>query len=94
MFLSIVPKTFLHDVFAHHTDVTACNDVDLTSPCIHKQGYNCQQTDIVVPLAYTPGDASVKIIADVETVPLISFSTSYLKNSHSAISGRGPPFYV
>jgi hypothetical protein len=64
LMLSITPKTFLHEVLADHKDAPSCNDARLDGPCIHKQGPNCQQSDVVVPSAYL-----ITEIKDVITHP-------------------------
>jgi len=94
MLLSVMPKTYLHELFADHTDVTACNDSDIQGPCIHNQGDNCQQTDNVVPSSYLFTDLFFSIDRGYEPVSKIVFCSSVLQNSHSAISDRGPPFCV
>ena len=94
MLLSIMPKTFVHDLFAHHTDVTACNDQDLQGPCIHKQGFNCQQTDLVVPGSYTISDFSNILHPVFPAVTLTVVSSSLHQNILSTACNRGPPFRV
>jgi hypothetical protein len=95
LMLSITPKTFLHDVLADHKDAPSCNDARLDGPCIHKQGYNCQQSDVVVPSAYLIAE-----IKDVITHPLFfikekfsctpSLTQNFLSHSHE----RAPPVCV
>jgi hypothetical protein len=93
--LSITPKSFLHEIFAHHSDVTACTDANVTGPCIHKQGYNCQQTDLVVPSLYEMCVVTITVQPPVGfSTSTELFSSSILQQSVSGISGRGPPSHV
>ncbi|HUQ67740.1 MAG TPA: hypothetical protein VM101_16375 [Flavitalea sp.] len=94
MLLSIMPKILLHDVFADHSDVTSCNDSSVYGPCIHQQGYNCQQTDLVVPGAYTPTDFSVVIISCFFIDPVVLFSITIRDNFYKVSPGRSPPLQV
>ena len=94
MLLSIMPKNLLHDVFADHTDITSCSDTNLPGPCIHNQGYNCKQSDIVVPTFYLslPLDCieSINLITEYKT-DLIAVAIYGFRQTTSA---RGPPAHV
>lgn len=90
--LSITPKTLLHHLFAQHTDQESCNDNVVKGPCIHQQGFNCQQSDIVVPVSYLQSDVIAvnhpqfhfyKPQSFYGRSILIAFSASYYR--------RGPP---
>ena len=91
MVLSIMPKTFLHELFANHQDVEVCNDSKVQGPCIHKQGYSCQQSDLVVPSSYTCTDADLEKDFSFVIVEASACSSALLSNFHSSSSGRGPP---
>lgn len=95
LMLSITPKTFLHDILADHKDAPSCNDARLDGPCIHKQGYSCQQSDVVVPSAY--------LIAEVKDVvkhpqffirEKFSCTSSLIQNFVSLTQERAPPARV
>ena len=95
LMLSITPKTFLHDILADHQDVQFCNDEEVNGPCIHNQGFNCQQADIVVPLTYqAPTLLVIPPVAmpHVSHADYISFS-ALLAPQHSSFL-RGPPARV
>jgi hypothetical protein len=93
--LGITPKTFLHDLLADHQDVQFCNDVEVNGPCIHNQGFNCQQADIVVPLTYqapTLLDITSLATPHISHAAYISFP-ALLAPQHSFFL-RGPPARV
>ena len=94
MVLSIMPKTFLHELFANHQDVEVCNDSKVQGPCIHKQGYSCQQADLVVPSAYTCSDADLEKDFSFLIVETSDYTSALLSDFHSFSSGRGPPYHV
>ena len=93
--LSITPKSFLHEMLADHKDAPSCNDVNLESPCIHKQGYSCQQSDVVVPNCYLGSDSQGSIVHanccdDKKYFHSFSYTQSFTNHSH----GRAPPAHV
>jgi hypothetical protein len=89
-----MPKTFLHDVFANHTDVTSCNDSGINGACIHKQGFNCQLTDLVVPSVYTVNELRSATIPLFSPVQNYIFKLTIPENNYSVSQGRGPPFDI
>jgi len=95
LMLSITPKLFLHEVLADHKDAPSCNDTNLEGPCIHKQGFNCQQSDLVVPTVYLI-NASTALVqsADFRVIQKFSYSSHLTKNIVSLSHERGPPMYV
>jgi hypothetical protein len=94
MVLSVMPKIFLHELFANHQDVEVCNDSKVQGPCIHKQGYSCQQADLVVPSSYTCNDAGFEKHHSFVPIEASDVTSLLLLNFHSSTSGRGPPFHV
>ena len=93
--LGITPKTLLHELFADHQDIVACNDVDLNGPCIHKQGFDCEQSNLVAPSAFI-------LAAHPELNHSAGFVSKITPHYFSFISGnkvfvaadRGPPAHV
>ena len=49
--ISIVPKTYFHDLIAHHKDISNCKQVH-HKPILHQQGFNCHFDDLVVTLPF------------------------------------------
>ena len=95
LMITITPKTFLHDILADHKDAPSCNDARLDGPCIHKQGYNCQQSDIVVPAAYLISEGQVVVIdPDFLVNEKFTYTTDLPKNAISFSCGRAPPVHV
>jgi hypothetical protein len=47
LLIGIAPKSFFHDIVAHHRDVSTCKEVHKTA-VFHQQGYNCHFDDLVV----------------------------------------------
>ena len=90
--LSATPKSLLHEIFAHHKDVASCNDAKPTGACIHKQGYNCQQDDVVIPGAYiAPVTAALSPALTVIEQKSFSLSISLAAFPHFGNYLRGPP---
>jgi hypothetical protein len=95
LMLSITPKTFLHEVLADHKDAPSCNDSRLDGPCIHKLGYNCQQSDVVVPTVYLITETQeVTVHPDFCITEKFSYSASLTKKCVSLSHGRAPPALV
>lgn len=93
--LGITPKSLLHELFADHDDVIACNDVDLSGPCIHKQVFNCEQSDLVVPSVYLATVQPGATLTEGTVSKVIShYSSRTLNTNVSGIAGRGPPAHV
>src|SRR5688500_1481069 len=92
MLLSIMPKSYLHDVFADHSDTIVCNDFYQSGPCIHNQAPGCEQSEIVVPAVYIlhPEQA---LGSQVEQTGAFcnSFYSYLLLKTFSSKTGRAPP---
>jgi len=95
LMLSITPKLFLHEVLADHKDAPSCNDTNLEGPCIHKQGFNCQQSDLVVPTAYLLNASTVLVqSAGLGVIEKFSYAAHLTKNTVSLSHERAPPRHV
>ena len=93
--LSITPKLFLHELLADHKDTPSCNDTRLVGPCIHKQGYNCQQSELVVPHAFIGNEFQEPEHHRDFRVCNTPFYFSYLtENFISYSQERAPPQFV
>jgi hypothetical protein len=92
LMLSITPKFFLHEIFADHNDAASCNDTKLVGPCIHKEGYNCQQSDLVVPNAYLVIESPELIpYHDFRDARILTYSFCLTKSFVCLSHGRAPP---
>ena len=95
LMLAITPKSFLHHVFADHSDAIQCNDSLREGPCIHKQGFNCQQADLVAPSHFTlHNEVMISKGNDIMSLPVHPFSSSLFENLILSITERGPPAHV
>ncbi|MBL7698747.1 MAG: hypothetical protein JNK79_11330 [Chitinophagaceae bacterium] len=95
LMLGITPKSLLHELFANHEDIVACNDVDLNGPCIHKQGFNCEQSDLVAPSAFILAvhselTHSTGVVSKADS----NYSSFILSNKVFVAADRGPPAHV
>jgi hypothetical protein len=93
--LSITPKVFLHELLADHKDAPSCNDAKLYGPCIHKQGYSCQQSDLVVTKVYLVGQ-SQEVVRPPNFcfTANLSYSSPLTKNFVTHSQERAPPAHV
>jgi hypothetical protein len=95
LLLSITPKIFLHEIFADHKDAQLCNDTNVEGPCIHEQGYKCQQSDIVVPHVYLISQSQEIILhSDFCSAESIFYLSSLTRNYIINWQGRAPPAQV
>ena len=93
--LTIVPRTYLHDAFAEHIEISVCTDSHENGPCIHQDGFNCALYELIVPHEYEP-------IQDQHSVSYFQFAFRYsakltsskVQFRHSARLDRGPPTMV
>jgi len=95
MLLSIMPKTYLHELFADHEDTSLCYDSPTTGPCIHQQGFNCQQAELVVPVSYVSSDNDFTLSERkffIVASRIISFALLQVHICED--SDRGPPVLV
>ena len=82
-------------MFADHKDTPSCNDAKVDGPCIHKQGYNCQQSDVAVPTAYLNTELQNEILhPDVCGTVDFLFISSLAKSDVSHSHERAPPGHV
>ena len=93
--LSVTPKSLLHHILANHSDQPTCNDNIVNGPCIHRQGFNCEQASLVVPGGYTMDEATITKVprlyfANKETI----FIRPALAGFSHAFHLRGPPAHV
>jgi hypothetical protein len=95
LLLSITPKIFLHEIFADHKDAQLCNDTNVEGPCIHEQGYKCQQSDIVVPHVYLISQSQEIILhSDFCSAEDIFYLSSLTKIYITHSQERAPPAQV
>ncbi|MFT3701283.1 MAG: hypothetical protein QM802_02885 [Agriterribacter sp.] len=88
---SIVPKQFLHDIIADHTDTIACKD-DLTTRHIHSAGFYCACDNLVAESAFTNDLPSIELSTPAiltEYTPV--FARDYYFIADLFIDLRGPP---
>ena len=95
LMLSITPKLFLHEILANHKDSTSCTDVTPGTPCIHKQGFNCEQSEVVVPNAYLVSEPQPEILHHGLFVSIkFEFTSTLTKNVITLSHERAPPVCV
>ena len=91
--VSVVPKTYFHDLIADHKDVLACDHSCRTSSHLHHQGFNCHFDDLVVtaPYVFQPFEILFSIdnlyqeLNSAYTSSLLHYGVFYKET-------RGPPF--
>jgi hypothetical protein len=88
--LSIMPKLYLHDIFATHQDLI--RNSGQTQPGIIKDGYSCDVNDLV---ATSPFTESEKVTVFNPEIDFAVFHTRYTSQIATAapecFSLRGPP---
>lgn len=89
--VSIAPKTFFHDLVAHHKDLPVCNQAHKTA-VFHHQGFNCHFDDLVVTTPFIFENEQpvvfVHFYFEREQASLNSFRlTSFSQHKEN----RGPP---
>ncbi len=88
--LSIMPRLYLHDLFASHQDIiTHTSDAE---PGIVKNGYNCNLNDLVATSPFTETVKVVTVDADLYFPVLHTRYTSQIATAApDCFTRRGPP---
>lgn len=90
--ISIAPKTYFHDVLAHHKDTPACTHPYGATVCLHQEKFNCHFDNLVVAALYV---SDVKTVSFSAPQPVAAEPVTYIPSFHScfkaAAGGRGPP---
>jgi hypothetical protein len=95
MMVGVAPKSYLHEMFADHEDAPSCSDTYTDGPCIHKQGLNCAQAEIVVPASYDAlRNEYTRFEREFVLIPLILDPASLVQLHFSTETGRSPPAHV
>lgn len=85
--LSIMPKLYLHDIFAAHQDM-----ITSTEPGIVKNGYSCDVNDQVATSPFTETEKIVEITPGIYFAVLHTRYTSQIATAAPpCFSLRGPP---
>ena len=94
--ISILPKSYFHDILAGHTDTLIhCELQEEKKECIHPEGFNCRFDDLVVTAQYVPVQASFSLEHPAVYPSITTTYTSYILQEHYAYAvNRGPPSIV
>jgi hypothetical protein len=85
--LSIMPKLYLHDIFAAHQDM-----MSTTEPGIVKNGYSCDVNDLVATSPFTETDKVIKFNPEIEFAVFHTRYTSQIATAApECFTLRGPP---
>jgi hypothetical protein len=90
-FISIAPKTYFHELVAHHKDFSDCHQLH-HSTVLHQQGINCHFDDLVVSSPFFSAGEFPTVIVHTYfekrqfVVPFLSLS-SFSQHKEN----RGPP---
>lgn len=89
--VSMSPKSYFHDLIAHHTDVKGCNEDHRTS-VLHKQEIDCDFDNLVVTTPFADYNLVVSIPASPKYFEEgTSFYSYYIHEFFFNEDGRGPP---
>jgi hypothetical protein len=89
--VSVVPKTYFHDLIADHKDILTCDHSCGTSSHLHPQRFNCHFDDLVVTAPYV--FQSCEILFSVNNLHELNsaYPPSLLKYEIFYKETRGPP---
>lgn len=88
--LSIMPRLYLHDIFAAHQDIIT-NTSD-AGPGIVKNGYSCDINDLVATSPFTETGKAITIQPDIYFPVLHTRYTSQIATAApDCFTLRGPP---
>ncbi len=88
--LSIMPRLYLHEVFAAHKDLVenTCQD----QPTIGKDGFTCDLNDLVATSPFTETETSIALNPEIDFPVLHTRYTSQIATAApECFSLRGPP---
>lgn len=86
---SVMPKTYLHDWVANHTDYYSFHSNDET---VTKTGFNCHCDDLVVSAPFTAPPAGFYLNAFLSFTTFVSPAYAFLfANAPATKDSRGPP---
>ena len=90
--ISVAPKSYFHDLVAHHKDVSSCN-LNHQTTVLHKQEFNCQFVELVVSAPFVLNVEPGKVFRNLyfENI-LSSFTVTYFEPFLQHKENRGPPF--
>lgn len=89
--ISIAPKTFFHDLVAHHKDLPVCNQLHKTA-VFHHQGFNCHFDDLVVTTPFIFVNEQPVVFAHFYfEKKQASFCSFHLSSFLQQKENRGPP---
>lgn len=92
MLLANMPKQWLHNWIAKHTDMPASITAPQNGPILHSIGYNCDVNNMVVVMPYEPAAIQIflfKLPQFINTHFVLN-EPFYSLNNHS-VATRGPP---
>ena len=88
--LSIMPKLYLHDIFAAHQDIIT--NTNSSEPGILKDGYSCDINELVATSPFTETDKQVVVSPEIEFPVLHTRYTSQIATAApECFTLRGPP---
>jgi hypothetical protein len=87
--LSIMPKLFLHDIFAAHQDIITHTDGE---PGLVKNGYSCDVNDLVATSPFTETVQNIELRSEIFFPVLHTRYTSQIATAApECFTLRGPP---
>lgn len=88
--LSIMPRLYLHDVFASHKDIA--NDISQHLTTIEKDGFSCDLNDLVATSPFTEASTTIVFNTEIDFPVLHTRYTSQIATAApECFSLRGPP---
>lgn len=88
--LSIMPRLYLHDIFASHQDIIS--KVDHDHPGIVKDGYSCDINDQVATSPFTELSQATELNQEIDFPVLHTRYTSQIATAApDCFTLRGPP---
>ncbi len=88
--LSIMPKLYLHDIFASHQD--KITNISHTDPGFVKDGYSCDVNDLVATSPFTETDKTIQLDPEIDFPVLHTRYTSQIATAApECFTLRGPP---
>ncbi|MGB8193245.1 MAG: hypothetical protein WCF67_15050 [Chitinophagaceae bacterium] len=87
---SITPRQLLHDVLAHHTDLS--DTVPGNSSAFIEKGFSCDRLNLVAESPFTEVDKITNKLAVIPFTEFVDFfDHSYTPQAFFLLSLRGPP---
>ncbi len=92
--ISFIPKSYFHNVIAHHTDSATCA-YSVEKLCIHQKGFSCSFNDLAVTAPYVLLSSSVNLLQPYLHPTYTGWYCIYiLHQAFFSTESRGPPFVV